>query len=126
MYNKNLEELMPIIAKIIDSKIKAYNNADDKEKKKLCKVVKEFNGYFASFGPSVIMAGLRQTVVFYEDKYSCVNDIIWEAISQMNWTDGENDLTALVNDTKNLQVKQRVLDIVISCKLTIRTFDLKD
>lgn len=117
---------MPIISKVIDNKIKAYNNADDKEKKKLCKVVKEFNGYFASFGASVIMAGLRQTVIFYEDKYPCINDIIWGAIVQMDWMDGKDNLIQLVNDHKNLQVKQRVLDIVISCKLTIRTFDLEE
>ena len=126
MYNKNLEKLIPMLNTIISEKIKKYQEASsDNEKKELCKVTKEFKGYLASYGPSIVMAGLCQTVYFYEDKDKCINEIIWEALKKMNWNNNKDNIKELVNDENNLAVKDHVMDVISAAKLVIRTFDLE-
>lgn len=129
MYNRNLEKLIPIVVKIINHKIKTYNNETDKEKKKrLCHINTKFNGYFASYGPSVLMAGLYQTIFFYEDKSKCVNEIILEAMQKMEWAvKDETSLTKIVQDNNNnILLKNRILEVIVACKLAIRTFGLEE
>ncbi len=121
MYNKNLEKLIPITLNIIEK----YKNEMSKEGK----IKSEFNGYFASFGPSVLMAGLNQTVMFFDDKDKkdkrLVNKIIFEILKEMKWNDEKQNLEELVLKYNPL-IKSRVLEVVTSCKLAIRTFELKD
>lgn len=126
MYSKNLEELTPMCMKIISELSEKYTE----DMKKSGGLKKEFNGYFASFGPSVIMSGLNQTVIFYADtskknKQGYVNRIIWEVLKEMEWNDKENSLLDYVS-TGNMIRKSRVLEVVSACKLAIRTFDLKE
>ena len=126
MYNRNLEKLTPICMKIIYK----LSNDNEKDMKKNGGLKKDFNGYFASFGPSVIMAGLNQTVSFYADtskksKQGYVNTIIWDVLKEMNWAENENSLTNYVKN-RNILRKDRILEVVTACKLAIRTFDLKE
>lgn len=118
MYNKNLEKLIPIALEVIENSKKEMSIDG--------KIKSEFNGYFSSFGPSVLMAGLKQTVMFYEDKdKKLVNKIIFEILKEMLWNEKESSLHDLVL-THNPLIKSRVLDVVTACKLAIRTFELKD
>lgn len=129
MHNKNLEKLIPIVADIINTKINTYNQASNKDKKNLCHITKKFNGYFASFGPSVLMAGLYQTIYFYHDKEHCVNDIVLKAIKKMEWGDENTiNLTDMVEEKNNtnMLLKNRILEVIIACKLVIRTFELEE
>ena len=126
MYNRNLEKLTPICMSVIEE----LSHTNEKDMKKNAGLKKEFNGYFASFGPSVIMAGLNQTVAFYADtskksKQGYVNTIIWQVLKKMQWDDNENSLTDYVK-TRDILRKNRVLEVVVACKLAIRTFDLKE
>ena len=130
MQNRNLEKLIPIVSNIIDSKLKAYKEESDKEKKKsLCHITKKFNGYFASYGPSILMAGLYQTIYSYANKEKCVNSMILEAMKEMEWIDNsKEDLKDVVKIGDNIDIllKNRILEIVVACKLAIRTFELEE
>ncbi|HIP61859.1 MAG TPA: hypothetical protein EYG98_04815 [Sulfurovum sp.] len=116
MRNKNLEKLIPITMEVFE-----------KDKSKFSK---ETKGYFSSYGPSIIMAGLRQTVKSYEGskdkKY--INNIIWKIMGKMDstWRDEKKSLDELVNSDKNrIPNKNRILEVIVACKLCIKTFDLK-
>lgn len=121
MYNKNLEKLIPFALEVIEN--------HKKKMSKDGKIKSEFNGYFASYGPSVLMAGLKQTVMFYDDKdkedKKLVNKIIFEVLQKMDWHGNKSNLKDLVL-THNPLIKSRVLEVVTACKLAIRTFELKD
>lgn len=129
MHNRNLEKLIPIVVKIFETKIDAYDKETDKKKRvKLCRINKKFNGYFASFGPSVLMAGLYQTIYFYEDKAKCINEIVLEVLQKMGWI--EEDTIKLIDiakrDNQDLLLKNRILEVITACKLAIRTFELEE
>lgn len=129
MYSRNLEKLIPIVVNIIEHKINLYDEEKDaEEKKELCHITKKFNGYFASFGPSVLMAGLYQTIFFYDDKHKCINDIIFEAMQKMGWIDtNHTELKHIVRkDNSDLMAKKHVLEVIVACKLAIRTFALEE
>ena len=110
MENKNLEKLIPITMKILEK-----HKSDLK---------KETKGHISSFGPSVIMAGLRQTVKSYEDKKNYINEMILEICHAMDWYQEAKSLDAVVAN-HNVLVKKRILEVVVACKLCIKTFDLK-
>lgn len=120
MYNKNLEKLIPIALKVIEN--------NKKNMSKDGKIKSEFNGYFASYGPSVLMAGLKQTVMFYDDKEKkdkkLVNSIIFNILKEMKWDENILSLHDLVL-THNPLIKSRVLEVVTACKLAVRTFEME-
>lgn len=113
MQNKNIEKLIPIAMKVMES----YKN----------KFKKETSSYFSAFGPSVMMAGLHQTVLAYEgdDNKKTINMIILEIYNQMGWNSQNKSLNELVG-THNPLVKKRLLEVVVACKLVIGTYGLKD
>lgn len=124
MYNKTLEEVLPKATSTISEMRDSMLNEDR------TKIKKEFNGYLASFGPSVIMAGLRQTAGFYDNAkkkntLGVINNIIFDVIRRMDWHDGSADLEHYVASDDKLR-KKRVLSVVTACKIAIRTFDLEE
>jgi CRISPR-associated protein Cmr5 len=54
---KRLKNILPKAIQAIDIKIKSHNDS----------VKKEYEGYFASFGASIIQSGLIPTLAFYSD-----------------------------------------------------------
>lgn len=116
MPKRNVEKLIPFALEAINEMMK------DKQ----CNIESEFSGYISSFGPSVIMAGLRQTVLFYEVKEKCVNKLIWNIMGEMGWQNKNTSILELVNNDNNLLSKNRVLEVIVACKLAIRTFELGD
>ena len=88
---------------------------------------KVYQGYLASFGPTVIASGLIRTVAIYADKSDSnkkrrnLTKLMFELI--------DLDLDEFVKDEKsntNYVLKNKILEANIACKLSIRTFELKD
>lgn len=113
MQNKNIEKLIPIAMTVMEP----YRN----------KFKKETSGYFSAFGPSVMMAGLHQTVLAYQgdDNKKTINEIILKIYNQMEWNSQNQNLNELVS-THNFLVKKRLLEVVVACKLVIGTYSMKD
>lgn len=132
MYRKNVEELIPLVMKHMTEMFYDENHNIKKKFKsnKTNKIKKEYNGYFSSFGPSVITAGLKQTVLFYADKdlsndKKHVVDLLEKVLKEKKWL--ESTLEGEVNNKKyNPLLKDRVLEIISASKLCIRTLDLED
>ncbi len=122
MYNKTIENILPDAI----SAVEFYRESMEEDGR----IKSKYNGYLASFGPSVIMAGLRQTVLFYDNSkkandHGIINKIIYHTLDLQNWSDGAGSLKQYVNEYDKLK-KKRVLDVVIACKIAIRTFDLEE
>ena len=91
------------------------------------KIEKVYNGYLASFGPTVITSGLKKTVTIYADKASSnvkrrrVTQIMFDLIGE-----DMDGYVAQKGNEKDYAFKQRLLEANIACKLAIRTFVLRE
>ena len=114
MNNKNIEKLIP----------KAINLLQNFPKEKV------YQGYLASFGPTVITSGILQAVAFYtgDDKKKKVINLMFNLIKEDLKTNQSTLLDTLNENEnyKNYAIKNKILEASIACKLAIRTFELKD
>lgn len=99
----------------------------------------EYNGYIASFGASVIQAGLKPAVAFNErksessseDKRPLMRAILHILLAQGKGNDGKlaDDASLLSHilqrPEEERQLKRRILDAATALKLAIRTFRLE-
>lgn len=118
MNKKNIDKLIPDAIKKLNILV---NNG---------KIDKVYQGYLASFGPTVIASGLLQTVMFYsaDKKKNKVIEIMFDLIKNDLPTKYTNMQDMLVENKnhKNYIIKNKILEANIACKLSIRTFELKD
>lgn len=119
MNKKKIDNLIPKAINLLESKLVKDGVID-----------KVYQGYLASFGPTVISSGLLQTVMFYsgDDKKKKVIEIMWELIkSDLN--SHASNMEDFLNENynhKSYAVKNKILEANIACKLSIRTFVLKE
>jgi len=116
MNKKNIDSLIP-------KAIEKLAQLQDKNGK----IDKVYQGYMASFGPTVISSGIVKTVAIYIDKNDSnakrvnITKIMFDLIQQ--------DPYQFIKDEKNntnYNLKNKILEANIACKLAIRTFELKD
>lgn len=119
MNKKKIDALIPHAIEMLDEKLFKDGAID-----------KVYQGYLASFGPTVISSGLLQTVMFYsgDEKKKRVIEIMWELVKNELQTNISN-MEDFLNENENYKsytVKNRILEANIACKLSIRTFALKE
>ena len=91
-----------------------------------------YNGYISSFGASVMQSGLLPTLALFEKKDAPTKEDkskLTELILKiLNENSKYNTLLEYVLDSQDdkFYLKQKILDITIALKLSIRTFTLKD
>ena len=107
------------------------------------RILEEYDGYVASFPPSVITAGLRATLSFYSDKHKESNDPgaqprrnhILKILHQIYRSgsgalQGEDLLTIALSEnrtgTELGQLKKDLTDAAIALKLVMRNFNQVD
>ena len=118
MNKKKIDEYIPKAVKELNGLVE--NGSIDKV----------YQGYFASFGPSVITSGLLQTVMFYvgDSNKKKIIDILYKLVKKdLNIQEESLDKFLVKNGNyKNYLIKNRILEANVACKLAIRTFNLKD
>jgi CRISPR-associated protein Cmr5 len=116
MNKKNIDKLIPEAIK----KLQSLQSKDGS-------IDKVYQGYLASFGPTVISSGIVKTVAIYIDKSDSnkkrkeVTELMFDLIDE--------NPEKFINDDKNgtnYALKNKILEANIACKLSIRTFELKD
>jgi len=116
MNKKNIDKLIPKAIEALQS-LQSEDGSIDKV----------YQGYLASFGPTVISSGIVKTVAIYIDndksnkKRKNVTKIMFDLIGE--------DSDDFIKDEKNsinYSLKNKILEANIACKLSIRTFNLKD
>ena len=119
MNKKKIDKLIPDAIKLLENKLFKDGAID-----------KVYQGYLASFGPTVISSGLLQTVMFYsgDEKKKRVIEIMWELVkNDLNSNDSKmEDFLNKNENYKSYAVKNKILEANIACKLSIRTFTLKE
>jgi len=97
-------------------------------------ILKEYDGYVASFAPSVITAGLKATLSFYTDnhkerspKRGDILKVLLTIYQQLDTPIAGNDLLGIAlarNRTEGeiRQLKRDLMDCSIALKLCLRNF----
>ncbi len=121
--------------KVIELYIEPAMQELQAESKKAGKIAKEYKGYIASLGASIIMSGLIPTLAFYSSKENSAKGdrsqvLRWITnILKIQAPYNRSTLTDLfkyaregTTDCKRLE--QDILDVSVALKLCIRTFEL--
>ena len=115
MSRKKIENLIPIAMEVIDEQIASHPN----------QFIKETKGHISSYGPSILMAGLKQTVLFNDKNNAYINTLIFEILKKQNFHQNKSNLIELTIKYNN-KTKQQIIDVIVACKLVLPTFDLPD
>lgn len=125
--NKNVNELIPkALNAIKESKI--ANDSDE--------VDKEYKGYIASMGASIIQSGLKATLAFYSNEQSQAKKRLnlLKAIMKLIDPSSNQRLLDYVlsntdegnNKTEIDKFEKKISDALIALKLALRTFKPKE
>lgn len=126
--NKKVNELIP---KALEA-IKTSKMADDSNQ-----VDKEYKGYIASMGASIIQSGLLPTLAFYSNEFSDSGKKKLKLIIALNiLIDNTNNpkllnyvLSQTHNGTNKAEIdkfEKQISDALIALKLALRTFKQKE
>lgn len=119
--NKRIDNYLPDAIKII-SEIKIA------DKNGLVK--NEFNGYFSSFGASIIQSGLKPTLAFFSNENSDtakqkakIPKAIYKLVINRNIEPEANALLMyIINENNEKELLPKILDASIALKLALRTY----
>ena len=94
-------------------------------------ILKEFDGYVASFAPSIITAGLKATLSFYTDNHKSqpkrvkvlrvLHSIYQNKIARLKGGD-LLEMALETNDNDERQLKKDLIECSIALKLVMRNF----
>ena len=91
-----------------------------------------YNGYISSFGASIIQSGLKPTLALFENKDANTKEkkeLLTTIILTILDENAKEDtlLKYVLNNNENEKfLKQKILDISIAIKLSLRTFKKGD
>jgi len=98
-------------------------------------ILKEYDGYVASFAPSIITAGLKATLSFYTDKHKSqpkrvlVLNVLHKIYKGKYARLTGNDLLEMALDTNESderQLKNDLINCAVALKLVMRNFHQKE
>lgn len=127
LMDKKIDSLIPLALEAAGKCLATPSNA----------IPSEYSGYIASFGASVIQAGLKPAVAFNERKADSAEDkrplmkAILYILKKQNQEGVETNETddrlldyILAHQDSEKQIKRRIMDATTALKLAIRTFRL--
>jgi hypothetical protein len=124
--------MIPIAMKILNSEEGDIKHIiQKKEGEKV--LISKYDGYVASYGPTIRQSGLLQAVNFHENHKTGdrkkINDLIVKILKDSNYidSDGPGKLNELVMNYNSDPVKKSkitilILEAITACKLAMRTF----
>lgn len=121
MNNKRIERLIPKAIKYFHINFEKFKHSEDA-------LNKVYQGYIASFGPTVISSGIIQAVAFNSDKDKDnikVMRMFFELLKEETQV-SESNLLDYIKNNNTYYAKNLILEISIASKLAIRTFKLED
>lgn len=128
MNNKRIEKMIPKAMEILNNR--EVKIVEDRDSEKV--IPSKFDGYIASYGPSIIQAGLLPTITFYSAKErkdrNKINDLILFTLKKSGLvSDSEERLDEMAksNDSdsaKKTKTRNLILEAVTACKLAMKTF----
>jgi len=118
MSRRNIEKYIPEAIEVLSIKFKNG------------KIPSSYNGYISSFGASIIQSGLKPTLALFENQNNQDNTKEDRSVLP-KWilkvldknTQETSLLRYVINNNEEL-LKQKIIDVAIALKLSIRTFEL--
>jgi CRISPR-associated protein Cmr5 len=118
MSKKNIENYIPKVMEVLKDE---FQNGE---------IPSAYNGYISSFGASIIQSGLLPTLALFENTNASTKEnkeyLTYLIVRVLTGKKEDISLLQYVLKENNPQHKQRILDISIAIKLSIRTFKLVD
>lgn len=133
---KKVDELIPVALQLLKNPKDDFKNIKTSENK----IPSKYAGYIASFGPSVIQAGIAKTLAFYKKGETADRPVITNFIKHV-LIDGNPNLkldknkellTLYLENTndkptlKKLNFRDRILEAALACKLAMFTYETKE
>ncbi len=116
MSRRTIENYIPKVLKVLD---RSFPDGE---------VPSAYNGYISSFGASVIQSGLLPTLALFENTNANNREnkeyLSYIIVQVLTETSDDISLLRYVLDKDKELMKQKILDISIALKLSIRTFKL--
>jgi len=119
MSKKRVEEYIPKALNVLEQEFK--NGV----------IPKAYNGYISSFGASIIQSGLKPTLALFENQQAnteynrgVLTELILKILDKN--TQETSLLKYVINNGNEDLLKEKIIDIAIAIKLSIRTFKLED
>jgi len=118
MSRRNIEKYIPEAIKVLNEN---FENGI---------IPSSYNGYISSFGASIIQSGLKPTLALFENQNNQDNTredrsvlpiLILKVLDEN--TEETSLLRYVINNNEEL-LKQKIIDVAIALKLSIRTFKL--
>lgn len=117
MSKKSIENYIPLAIKVLDE---TFNEGI---------IPSAYNGYISSFGASIMQSGLKPTLALFENKDAATKEdkeyLTKIILKILNGEDGSLLRYVLNSKDDETYLKEKILDISIAIKLSIRTFKLK-
>jgi len=120
MSKKRVEQYIPTTVNILKEE---FSNG---------KIPSVYNGYISAFGASILQSGLKATLALYENQNnrentqadkSVVTKLILKALDSN--ANGNSLLQYVLNSNQNeTLLKEKIIDIAVALKLSLRTFNL--
>lgn len=123
MNKQKVEELFPIVMETL-KRVEIVNEQNQ--------VPKEYNGYIASFGASIIQSGILPAIAFFErntqnteqDKKRLMTAILYVLDSQLENQENKKLLDYVLSRYNNLdEIEEKILYISVAMKLVLRTYE---
>jgi len=120
--NKRIDKYLPVAIEIIRDVEIADENGHVKN---------EFNGYFSSFGASIIQSGLKPALAFFSNENSetakqkaKIPKAIYKLVIDKDIEPEANALLLyIINENKEKELLPKILDASIALKLALRTYN---
>lgn len=127
MNKRRVDDLIPQVIDYINDNNNKIKNLENK-------VPREFNGYIANFGASIIQSGLLATVAFFERKESKSKEdreklpqLIIDIINKNNGSNEKYLLDYIIKNKNKINlIKEEIIDIAVATKLAIRVFEFTE
>ncbi|MEW6509186.1 MAG: type III-B CRISPR module-associated protein Cmr5 [Bacteroidota bacterium] len=138
---KKVDELIPVALQLLENPSDDFKNIKTTENK----IPSKYAGYIASFGPSVIQAGIAKTLAFYKKGETADRPIITNFVKHV-LVDGNPNLkldknkelltlylenanqqtTNQQTTLKRLNFRDKILEAALACKLAMFTYETKE
>jgi CRISPR/Cas system CMR-associated protein Cmr5 small subunit len=134
MNQRKIDEMIPIALRNLNSTQDDFKNIKTPEGK----IKSKYAGYIASFGPSVIHAGIAKTLAFYAKEGDADRETIANYIKHVllegnlniaESNKGKKLLNLYLDETngkptlQKLNIRDKILEAATACKLAMYTYE---
>lgn len=124
MNRRKIEALIPRAMELIGKKKELFSGNSNPPK-----IERKFKGYIDGMGPSIILAGMRQTICFYsEEKENTNRDVILKLLEELLGIENLKDQATNPRMTSidYRKLRNQLMEGIVALKLALKTFSIEE